>query len=98
MRSPHHSLWPTAQRRLCHNQQLPTPCRLFPVGCRLAIKEPYFKRYADGTCGLRVDNPSDVVFLPPCGDGPQAALLQEDPGAGSNEPQELSRLGNQLFG
>lgn len=75
----------------------PPFCRLFPVGSRLAIKEPYFKRYADGTCGLRVDNPSDVVFLPPGGDGPQAASLQ-DPGAGSNDPQKLSRLGNQLFG
>lgn len=35
------------------------------MGARLAVKEPYFKRYQDGMCGLRVDNPADIVFLPP---------------------------------
>ena len=34
------------------------------MGTRLAIKEPYFKRFTDVNCGIRVDNPSDVIFLP----------------------------------
>ncbi|KAG6542139.1 hypothetical protein Mapa_016491 [Marchantia paleacea] len=35
----------------------------FRQGSRVAIKEPYFKRYKDQTVGLRVNNPGDVVFL-----------------------------------
>ncbi|KAJ7514791.1 hypothetical protein O6H91_23G059200 [Diphasiastrum complanatum] len=36
---------------------------LFPEGSKVAIKEPYFKRYKDCTVGLRVDHPRNVVFL-----------------------------------
>ena len=36
----------------------------FPEGTRLAIKAPYYKTYQDGTSGIRVDHPADVVFLP----------------------------------
>lgn len=37
---------------------------LLPEGTRLAIKEPYYKTYdGDGSSGIRVDNPADVVFL-----------------------------------
>jgi len=35
--------------------------RAFPCGCHLVIKEPFFKVFQDGLCGIRVDNPSDVV-------------------------------------
>lgn len=75
-------------------------CRLFPVGTRLAVKEPYFKRYLDGTCGLRVDTPSDVVFLPPASSEPGASSCSGggDATGGSSDPQELSRRGNELFG
>ena len=37
--------------------------RLLPVGTRLAVKEPYYKSFRDGTSGIRVDNPADIVFL-----------------------------------
>ena len=36
---------------------------LLAPGTRLAIKEPYLKTYLDGSCGIRVDNPADLVFL-----------------------------------
>ncbi|KAG7669677.1 hypothetical protein KSW81_007826 [Nannochloris sp. 'desiccata'] len=63
--------------------------RVFPEGARLAIKEPYLKQFNDGSLGVRVDSPSDVVFLkstkkndgssagsdvPSSGDGDVAAL------------------------
>ena len=35
----------------------------FPKGLRLGIKEPFLKRFADGTIGVRVDDPKDVVYL-----------------------------------
>ena len=37
--------------------------RLLPEGTKLAIKDPYYKLLLDGTSGIRVDNPADVVFL-----------------------------------
>ena len=37
--------------------------RLLPEGTKLAIKDPYYKAFLDGTSGIRVDNPADVVFL-----------------------------------
>lgn len=37
----------------------------FPVGLRLGFKEPYMKRFASGKLGLRVDNPCNVIILPP---------------------------------
>ena len=37
--------------------------RLLPVGTRLTVKEPYYKSFADGSSGIRVDNPADIVFL-----------------------------------
>eukprot|EP00899_Mesostigma_viride_P018891 jgi/Mesvir1/27002/Mv20709-RA.1 len=36
--------------------------RQFPQGVRLAIKEPFFKMRADGTPGIRVDDPDDIVI------------------------------------
>ena len=42
---------------------------LLPKGTRLAIKEPYYKTYdGDGSSGIRVDNPADIVFLQPRSD------------------------------
>jgi hypothetical protein len=35
----------------------------FPEGLRLGIKEPFLKRFADGTIGVRVDDPKDVIYL-----------------------------------
>ena len=37
----------------------------FPKGMKIGIKEPFLKRFADGTVGIRVDNPSDVVYVTP---------------------------------
>ena len=36
--------------------------RLLPVGTRLAVKEPY-KSFRDGSSGIRLENPADLVFL-----------------------------------
>eukprot|EP00929_Paragymnodinium_shiwhaense_P000703 TRINITY_DN100938_c0_g1_i1.p1 TRINITY_DN100938_c0_g1~~TRINITY_DN100938_c0_g1_i1.p1 ORF type:complete len:1044 (-),score=146.46 TRINITY_DN100938_c0_g1_i1:60-3191(-) len=33
-----------------------------PEGTRFAIVEPYFKTRGDGTPGIRVDDPSDIIF------------------------------------
>ena len=36
----------------------------FPKGLRIAIKEPFLKRYGvDAGIGIRVDHPSDVIFV-----------------------------------
>ena len=51
--------------------------RHFKPGAFLAVIEPYFKRMADGTHGVRVDSPeSDVVWLDSLGP-PDAAGWQE---------------------
>lgn len=81
-------------------------CRLFPLGSRLAVKEPYFKQYLDGTCGLRVDNPQDIVFLPPAseddagagGGGSSDAGAWDPSQGGGADRQELCRRGNEMFG
>eukprot|EP00961_Rhodomonas_salina_P275856 3726581-Rhodomonas_salina.4 len=31
----------------------------------IGIKEPFLKRFADGTSGSRVDDPSDVLYVTP---------------------------------
>ena len=36
----------------------------FPIGLRIALKEPFLKRYAmDAGVGIRVDHPSDLIFI-----------------------------------
>ena len=36
----------------------------FPIGLRIALKEPFLKRYAmDSGVGIRVDHPSDLIFI-----------------------------------
>lgn len=37
---------------------------LFVLGRRLLVLEPYFKVMADGTQGIRCDNPNEVILLP----------------------------------
>ncbi|WIA16369.1 hypothetical protein OEZ85_013065 [Tetradesmus obliquus] len=37
--------------------------RVFPKGQRIAILEPYFKVMMDGSLGVRVDNPAEVILL-----------------------------------
>ena len=34
---------------------------LLPKGTKLTIKEPYYKSFLDGSSGIRVDNPADIV-------------------------------------
>ena len=36
--------------------------QIVPKGTKVIIVEPYFKRGADGTLTIRVDDPSDVIF------------------------------------
>lgn len=36
--------------------------KLFPIGQMVIIKDPFYKLYQDGSCGLRVDDPQDIVF------------------------------------
>eukprot|EP00961_Rhodomonas_salina_P034135 459065-Rhodomonas_salina.2 len=31
----------------------------------IGIKEPFLKLYADGTIGIRVDRPSDIIYVTP---------------------------------
>lgn len=47
---------------------------LLPEGTRIAIKAPYYKVYLDGTSGIRVDNPADVMFVT---DAQQSSLSTE---------------------
>ncbi|KAK3252522.1 hypothetical protein CYMTET_38185 [Cymbomonas tetramitiformis] len=35
----------------------------FAEGALLGVREPHFERFADGTCGVRVDDPSEVIWL-----------------------------------
>ena len=55
--------------KVCAYNLLPTSApmvqvrRLLSEGTRLAIKEPYYKTFKDGSSGIRVDNPADIVFL-----------------------------------
>lgn len=38
---------------------------LYPMGAKVAIREPYFKRAVDCSLGIRVDNPANVEILVP---------------------------------
>ena len=37
--------------------------RKFPAGRRMAVLEPFYKVATDGSLGVRVDNPREVVWL-----------------------------------
>jgi len=37
----------------------------FPKGMRIGIKEPFLKRFANATVGIRVDDASDIVYVTP---------------------------------
>ncbi len=37
----------------------------FPKGMQIGIKESFLKRFANATVGIRVDDPSDVVYVTP---------------------------------
>jgi len=43
--------------------ELPHWRECFPVGMKLGIREPFFKRQADSTFAIRVDFPSDVIYV-----------------------------------
>lgn len=65
--------------------------RLLPEGTKLAIKEPYYKPFVDGTSGIRVDNPADVVFLTEPGQS-DPITINEDVGF-----DQMKAQGNQAF-
>ena len=52
----------------------------FPKGLRLGIKEPFLKRFADGTIGVRVDNTKDVIYLWSFDNIPARLSEEEGPG------------------
>ncbi|KAL1895870.1 hypothetical protein Sste5346_004967 [Sporothrix stenoceras] len=76
------------------------PETFFPPGTIVAIKEPYYKRTADGGMFVRVDHPSDLVFLPrehplipvPWRTKPLPYFKQQA------RAVELKELGNKAFG
>jgi hypothetical protein len=39
--------------------------RLLPEGARVGVAEPFFKLMADGTYGVRVDNPQELTVVLP---------------------------------
>jgi hypothetical protein len=41
------------------------PDDLLPVGTIMAVKEPFYKTAVNGDYTIRVDHPSDVVYLDP---------------------------------
>ena len=47
-------------------------------GASVAVIEPFFKRFADGTCGVRVDDPRDLVHLDAQPDARDAAAWKEE--------------------
>ena len=51
----------------------------FPKGMRLGIKEPYFKRSADGGFSVRVDDPRDLVYLTRVCEEPGVARVHRRP-------------------
>jgi hypothetical protein len=57
-------LYNTPQLRRCTPATSPADIsaaqRVFPKGQRIAIIEPHYKCMADGTLGVRVDNPAEV--------------------------------------
>lgn len=126
---------PGPPARAAPTPAVPCPCRLFPPGARMAVKEPFFKVphllcpvvllqltlgspisthplmqvFTDGTQGIRVDNPSDIIFLPPeeehgaadasvSGGGSAAGRLPEPDVGASSDPKRLRRHGNELYG
>eukprot|EP00933_Yihiella_yeosuensis_P032668 TRINITY_DN2628_c1_g1_i1.p1 TRINITY_DN2628_c1_g1~~TRINITY_DN2628_c1_g1_i1.p1 ORF type:complete len:1082 (+),score=226.59 TRINITY_DN2628_c1_g1_i1:42-3287(+) len=59
-----------------------------PEGTKLSIIEPFFKTRADGTPGIRVDNPDDIVF----GALPQSTCNYTD-GQSSASNQAVLKVG-----
>ena len=53
--------------------------RVIPPGCTIVIKEPYVKCQLDGTIGIRVDNPCNVVItrLAPPSEGADAPAMRK---------------------
>ena len=37
----------------------------FPKGMKIGLKEPFLKRFSDSSIGIRVDSPSDIVYVTP---------------------------------
>ena len=66
--------------------------RLLPEGTKLAIKEPYYKVFLDGTSGIRVDNPADVVLFTESVESEPSSTLKTHAGF-----DQLKAEGNQAF-
>ena len=65
--------------------------QLLPEGTKLAIRDPYYKIFMDGTSGIRVDNPADVVFLTKA-TSPNLPTAVKD-----TDFDEMKAQGNQAF-
>ena len=62
----------------------------WPNGTKLAVKAPYYKVFRDGTSGIRVDNPADVVVLHK-EEGRQSTACQTSFDTLSNQGKEAFR-------
>lgn len=65
--------------------------RRLPEGTKLAIRDPYYKVFMDGSSGIRVDNPADVIFL--------TKVIQSDPSTTIEDGNfdQMKAKGNQAF-
>jgi hypothetical protein len=52
--------------------------KIFPKGLRIGIKEPFLKRFADSSIGIRVENPDDIVYVSRVCAWPKCRVAQVD--------------------
>lgn len=77
-----HNLLP-ASARLTQVRQL------LPEGAKIAILEPYCKTLMDGTSGIQVDNPADIVL--------QTYATQQDRSAADNDFSDNKAQGDEAY-
>jgi tetratricopeptide (TPR) repeat protein len=49
----------------------------FPLGATIKVAEPFFKIFRDGSRGVRVDDPSDLLVDKPLSNNPSTAFLSD---------------------
>ena len=72
--------------KLCLYNLTPAQQDAFCKDVKMAILNPYYKKTADGMCMMRVDNPMEVILIPP--DTPASPFIL---------PSEHKDRGNKLF-
>ncbi|MCO5579122.1 hypothetical protein L7F22_032974 [Adiantum nelumboides] len=69
----------------------PSARKLYPKNMRIAIKEPYLKRAADGLLAIRVENPANMEKV---ADG---SVRKDGLTGGADGPLQLKEKGNTFF-